>query len=98
MTRQELLKKLAVIYFDSDNHSTTGYTCVIRQHLYFKWLAWDTEGTWNDPIPKKVKFVCKFPLKDIRVVFNELGLIVTHYTNEYGKSIVYFKPISHSTT
>ena len=47
-----------------------------------------------EEIPQKVKFDSNIKRKYIISIFSELGLKVTRYTREYGKTIVYFEPIN----
>ena len=54
-------------------------------------LACDTEE-----IPHKIKFNRSIKRKYIANALAEVGLKVTRYTREYGKTIVYFEPISNS--
>lgn len=54
-------------------------------------LAWDTEE-----IPRKIKFNHSIKRKYIASALAEIGLKVTRYTREYGKTIVHCEPISDS--
>lgn len=58
----------------------------------------DKSDCWNDAeeIPRKIKFNDSIKRKYIVSVFSELGLKVTRYTKEYGKTIVHFEHISDS--
>lgn len=58
----------------------------------------DASDFWKatQEIPQKIKFNDSIKRKYIVSVFSELGLKVTRYTREYGKTIVHFEPISDS--
>lgn len=48
-------------------------------------------------IQKEIKFSRHYKRRDIARIFSEIGgLTITRYTNEYGKTIVYFKDASNS--
>lgn len=54
-------------------------------------LAWNAEE-----IPQKIKFNHSIKRKYIASALAEIGLKVTRYTREYGKTIVHCEPISDS--
>lgn len=102
MTRDQLHNKASE---KSWNNYENQYVDAIIQEMYHITYDWKyahspflgmPNSTWKptEPIPRKIKFARKFRLKDIREAFLELDLQVTSYSCEYGKSIVYFKPIS----
>lgn len=65
---------------------------LIIVQLKHKILYWKNNNI--EEIPQKVKFDDNIKRKYIISVFSELGLRVTRYTREYGKTIVYFEPIA----
>lgn len=50
----------------------------------------------NGEVPQKIKFNHSIKRKYIANAVAELGLKVTRYTREYGKTIVHLEPISDS--
>ncbi len=50
----------------------------------------------NPKLPEKIKFSQTYKRKDVVRIFSEIGLDVTHYTVEYGRTIVHFRPSSVS--
>ena len=50
----------------------------------------------NPKLPEKIKFSQTYKRKDVVRIFSEIGLEVTHYTVEYGRTIVHFRPSSVS--
>ena len=47
-------------------------------------------------LPRKIKLDVSIKRKCIVSIFSEVGLKVIRYTREYGRTIVYFEPISDS--
>ena len=85
------------------------YTVNRHARAKFYHLVRELDSQWFEPrylkypisldlekIPSKIKFCRQYSRKDIVRIFSELGLKVTRYTNEYGKTIVHFEPISDS--
>lgn len=64
---------------------------LIIAQLKHKILHWKNDNI--EEIPQKVKFDYSIKRKYVISVFSELGLRVTRYTREYGKTIVYFELI-----
>lgn len=64
---------------------------LIITQLKHKIVYWKNNNI--EEIPQKVKFDYSIQRKYVISVFSELGLKVTRYTREYGKTIVYFEPI-----
>lgn len=67
---------------------------LIIVELKHKVLFWINNNF--EEIPQKISFTYNIKRKYVISVFSELGLKVTRYTREYGKTIVYFEPISNS--
>lgn len=68
--------------------------CLILIEIKYKLLSW-IENDIKE-IPQKIVFPDSIKRKYVVSLFSELGLKVTHYTREYGKTIVHFEPVSNS--
>lgn len=101
MTRQQLLDKFDIVYrnyrFRRNGRTKNKYYPILLE-LMQKWFnTWFAYGeNFLLEIPSKIKFSGNYRRKDIVRIFSELGLKVTRYTREYGKTIVHFEPISES--
>lgn len=62
------------------------YKPLVREINNFLW-----KNRYSLPCPQKIKFSRRYKRRDIVRIFYEIGgLKLTHYTNEYGKTIVHF--------
>ncbi len=79
-------------YFGISERTITRYKPLVKEIWHFLW-----ENEYSDPFPQKIKFSRHYKRRDISRIFSEIGsLKITRYTNEYGKTIVYFEDVSDS--
>lgn len=83
-------------YFGISCRTIARYEPLVKEiYDFFQKHLWNYR--YFSEIPKKIKFSRHYKRRDIARIFSEIGgLKITRYTNEYGRTLVYFEDLSNS--